>query len=163
MIQPGTWGRCDIVAEYLLPEDFEDEYDGATDKDAYLRSLVTAIRYGGERDMQVKEEYRGYSIVETNWTTTVSVGGAEEERPVYIIRGLKERPSRPFLTSLEECRQFIDEELRARVEMDEAMSETWDCRIRSNGNAGIVTVPAETMRRLGLEIGDDVRVRISRR
>lgn len=113
--------------------------------------------------MRVIADYKGFSIVETDWTTSVNIGGTEEERPVYVIRGLKERPSRPFLTSVEECESFIEDELRARQEMDEAMSETWDCRIRSNGNASIVTVPAETMRRLGLEIGDEVRVRISRR
>ena len=47
-------------------------------------------------------------------------------------------------------------------EMDEAMSETWECRVRSNGRASVVTVPAETMRRLGLEIGDAVRVTVAR-
>ncbi len=113
--------------------------------------------------MRAAEEHRGYTIVETDWTTSVNVGGVEEVRPVYIIRGLKERPSRPFLTSVEECERYIDEELRAREEVDEAMSETWGCRIRSNGRASVVTVPAETMRRLGLEIGDQVTVRISRR
>ena len=113
--------------------------------------------------MRVSEEYRGYTIVETDWTTEVNVGGAEEVRPVFIIRGLKERPSRPFLTSVEECERYIEDELKAREEMDEALSETWDCRVRSNGNASIVTVPADVMRRLGLEIGDQVTVRVSRR
>lgn len=109
-----------------------------------------------ERIMRVAEEYRGYTVVETDWTTD---GG----EPVFIVRGLKERPSRPFLTSVEECEAYIDDELKAREEVDEAMSETWGCRIRSNGRASVVTVPAETMRRLGLEVGDQVTVRISRR
>lgn len=112
--------------------------------------------------MKAVDEYKGFVIVETDWTTSVSVGRVEEVRPVYIIRGLKERPSRPFLTSVEECRSYIDDELRARAEVDEAMSETWECRVRSNGRASVVTVPAETMRRLGLEIGDEVRVTVAR-
>lgn len=113
--------------------------------------------------MQIVEEYKGYTIVETDWTTEVKTGFDQEEvRPVYIIRGLKERPSRPFLTSVGECRAYIDDELKAREEVDEAMSETWECRVRSNGRASVVTVPAETMRRLGLEVGDAVRVTVAR-
>jgi hypothetical protein len=105
----------------------------------------------------------GYTLVETDYTTTVNVGGVEEVRPVYIIRGLKERLGAPVLTSVEECEAFIRDELRAREEADEAMSETWECRVRSNGRSSVVTVPADTMRRLGLEIGDQVTVRIARR
>ena len=81
---------------------------------------------------------------------------------MYIIRGLKEGLARPFLTSVEECEEYIRSEIRAREEMDEALGEEWECRIRSNGRASVVTVPAETMRRLGLEIGDAVRVRLTR-
>ena len=113
--------------------------------------------------MRAVGDVKGYTLIETDYTTTVSVGGAEEERPVLIIRGLKERLGAPVLTSVEECERYIDDELKARAETDEAMSETWDCRIRSNGRASVVTVPAETMRRLGLEIGDEVRVRVSRK
>lgn len=109
------------------------------------------------------EEYKGFAIADTGYTTMVSVGGVEEVRPVFIIRGLKERLGSPMLTSVEECRAFIEDELRAREEADEAMGEAWDCRIRSNGNASVVTVPAETMRRLGLSVGDPVTVRIARR
>lgn len=112
--------------------------------------------------MKAVDEYKDYIIVETDLTTSVNVGGVEEVRPVYIIRGLKERPSRPFLTTVEQCREYIDDELKARQAMDEAMSETWECRVRSNGRASVVTVPAETMRRLGLEIGDAVRVTVAR-
>lgn len=113
--------------------------------------------------MRVASEYKGYTLVETDYTTTVNVGGREEVRPVYIIRGLKERLGAPVLTSVEECERFIKDELRARSDMDEAMSEAWECRIRSNGRSSVVTVPADTMRRLGLEIGDQVTVRIARR
>ncbi len=108
-------------------------------------------------------DIHGFTLVETDYTTTVNVGGVEEVRPVYIIRGLKERLGSPMLTSVEECEKFIEDELRAREEADEAMSETWECRIRSNGRSSVVTVPADTMRRLGLEIGDQVTVRIARR
>jgi hypothetical protein len=113
--------------------------------------------------MKIVEEYRGYTIVETDWTTTVKVGFDEEEvRSVYIIRGLKERPSRPFLTSVEQCREYIDGELEGRAAVDLAMSETWEARVRMNGTSQAVTVPAAVMRRLGLEVGDEVRVTVSK-
>lgn len=109
------------------------------------------------------EEYKGFAIVDTGYSTMAEDGEDYVKRPVYIIRGLKERLGSPMLTSVGECRAFIEDELRAREEADEAMGATWDCRIRSNGNASVVTVPADVMRRLGLEIGDQVTVRIARR
>ena len=46
--------------------------------------------------MRTAAEHRGYEIVETDWTTSVKVGFDKEEvRPVYVIPGLKERPSKP--------------------------------------------------------------------
>lgn len=120
--------------------------------------MAVKVERRRRRSMKAVDEYKDFIIVETDWTTETERGIV----PVYIIRGLKERPSRPFLTSVEECRAFIDDELRARAETDEAMSETWECRVRSNGRASVVTVPAETMRRLGLEIGDAVRVTVAR-
>ena len=114
--------------------------------------------------MQIVEEYKGYTIVETDWTTEVKVGFDQEEvRAVYIIRGLKERPSRPFLTTVEQCREYIDEELEGRARMDEAMSETWEGFVRAHGNAYIVTIPVQAVRRMGLEVGDPVRVTLARK
>lgn len=108
--------------------------------------------------MQTVEEYKGFRIVETDWTTETERGIV----PVYIIRGLKERPSRPFLTTVEQCREYIDGELEGRAMVDEAMSETWEARVRMNGTSQAVTVPAAVMRRLGLEVGDEVRVTVAR-
>ena len=105
--------------------------------------------------MRVAGEHRGYAVVETDWRT-------EGGEPVYIVRGLKERPSDPCLTSFQECVSFIDEELSGREAVDAAMSETWECRVRANGNASTVTVPAATMRRLDLKVGDPVRVTVSK-
>lgn len=108
--------------------------------------------------MQIVEQYRGYTIIETDWTTETEAGVV----PVYIIRGLKERPSRPFLTTVKQCREYVNDELAGREAVDEAMSETFEGRIRSNGRSSVVTVPAEVMGRMGLEIGDAVQVRVSR-
>ena len=108
--------------------------------------------------MQIVETYRDFTIVETDWTTETEAGVV----PVYIIRGLKERPSRPFLTTVRQCRAFIDDELAGREAVDEAMSEAFEGRIRSNGRSSVVTVPADVMGRMGLEIGDRVQVRVSR-
>lgn len=117
----------------------------------------------GRREMKVAEEHKGFAVVDTGYSTLVEEGGDFVKRPVFIVRGLKERLGAPVLTSVEECEAYIEDELRAREATDEAMSATWDCRVRSNGNASIVTVPAETMRRLGLSVGDPVTVRIARR
>lgn len=108
--------------------------------------------------MQIVETYRDFTIVETDWTTETERGIA----PVYVIRGLKERPSRPFLTTVEQCREYIDAELEGRAMVDEAMSETWEGFVRAHGNAYIVTIPAQAVRRMGLEVGDEVRVTVSK-
>lgn len=48
MVQPGTWRGRRIEVVYRLPEDFEDRMTEAQmrgEGDAYLDTLVTAIRY----------------------------------------------------------------------------------------------------------------------
>lgn len=47
MVQPGIWNSRRIEVVYRLPGDFEDRMNEAESRgegDAYLRSLVTAIR-----------------------------------------------------------------------------------------------------------------------
>lgn len=105
--------------------------------------------------MRVAGEYRGYTVVETDWRT-------EGGEPIFVVRGLKERPSDPCLTSFQECVSFIDEELSGRAAVDRVMGETWVCCVRANGNASTVTIPAATMRRLDLKVGDPVRVTVSK-
>ncbi len=45
--------------------------------------------------MRVAGEDRGYTVVETDWRT-------EGGEPIFVVRGLKERPSDPCLTSFQE-------------------------------------------------------------
>ncbi len=111
--------------------------------------------------MRIAAEYKGYAIVETDWLGKTDAGIA----PVYAIRGLRERPFGPILSTVEECEEYIEEELAGRAMVDAVLAEsaegeTWKGRIRLNGSSQVVTVPAETMRRLGLEIGDEVRITV---
>ena len=107
--------------------------------------------------------YRGFEIEETSFTTVVQDGPHKEVRPVYIIPGLKERPSSPFLTTPQEARDYIDAELDAREEWREARTWRWDGTVRRRGNSMAVTVPAKAIRILGLEEGDEVSVTLERR
>ncbi len=112
--------------------------------------------------MRTVETYRGYDIVETDWTTTVRVGvDREDVRPVFVIMGLKERPSSPFLTSVPECREYVDSELAGREEMRRLKSARWRAVVRHRGNSLAVTVPAQIARDMGLEDGDEVVVEVS--
>ena len=112
--------------------------------------------------MQTVEEYKGYEIVETGWTTTVKVGfDREEVRPVYVIPGLKERPSRPFLTTVDEAREYIDDELDGREKWAQETSEEFEAVLKVRGAASVgLTVPADVARRRGLDVGDRVSVTI---
>ena len=111
--------------------------------------------------MKAVSEYRDYIIVETDWTTSVNVGGVEEVRPVYVIPGLKERPSRPFLTTVDEAREYIDAELDGREAWKEESSEEFEAVLKVRGAASVgLTVPADVARRMGLDVGDRVVVTI---
>ncbi|MBR6204683.1 MAG: AbrB/MazE/SpoVT family DNA-binding domain-containing protein [Candidatus Methanomethylophilaceae archaeon] len=114
--------------------------------------------------MQTVDEYKGYEIVETGWTTEVRTGfDASEVRPVYVIPGMKERPSSPFLTTVQEARDFIDEELAGREAMREARTATFEASVKVRGAASLgVTIPASASRALGLEVGDRVRVTVEK-
>lgn len=76
--------------------------------------------------MRTVEEYRGFEIVESDWTTDDPLTG--EVRAVYVIPGMKERPNKPFLTSVEEAREYVDLELELRdlgdCEVEE--EDDWD-------------------------------------
>lgn len=57
-------------------------------------------------------KYMGYAIEQTNITTTVHVKnsrGFYSERLAYLykIHDLKEPGKRPFLTSIEQCKEYI--------------------------------------------------------
>ena len=109
-------------------------------------------------------EHRGYEVEETDWTTAVRTGdGREEVRPVYVIPGMKDRPSSPFLTTVQEARDYIDEELAGREAMREARTATFEASVKVRGAASLgVTVPAGAARSLGLDVGDRVRVTVEK-
>ena len=111
--------------------------------------------------MRTAAEHRGYEIVETDWTTSVKVGFDKEEvRPVYVIPGLKERPSKPFLTTVEEAREYIDDELDGREAWAQESSETFTAQARAHGRSVAVTIPSSAVRRLGIEVGDELEVTV---
>lgn len=64
-------------------------------------------------------QYRGCEIIRTNMTTTVRRtffgrdGLKEQLRPIYAIRGRVNKPAglRPFITSIAEAKEWIEEEL----------------------------------------------------
>lgn len=114
--------------------------------------------------MRTAETYRGYEVVETDWTTEVRVGfDRTEVRPVYVIPGMKERPSSPFLTTVQEARDYIDEELAGREAMREARTAVFEASVKVRGAASLgVTIPASASRALGLEVGDRVRVTVEK-
>jgi hypothetical protein len=118
----------------------------------------------GGRAVRVADVHRTFNIVETDWTTTVKVGFDKEEvRPVYVIPGLKERPSSPFLTTVEEAREYIDAELDGREAWKAESSEEFETVLKVRGAASVgLTVPADVARRMGLDVGDRVIVTIRR-
>ena len=59
-------------------------------------------------------KFMGYTFRATSTTTTVRVlnrfhSYTEKIVPLYEIDGLKERGKRPFLTSIEQCKDYIRE------------------------------------------------------
>ncbi len=58
--------------------------------------------------------YKGFTFRKTDTTTTVYAKGKrddfyhEEIRSLYEIDGLKDRGTRPFLTTISEVKDFID-------------------------------------------------------
>ncbi len=112
--------------------------------------------------MRVLETYKGFDIVETDWTTEVKAGGREEVREVLVIMGLKERPSSPFLTTLAECRDYIDAELAGREAMREARTARWTATVRHKGNSLAVVIPSRIARSLEIDDGIEVEITIER-
>ena len=57
-------------------------------------------------------KYRGYTFYATDSTTETRVSrfgiSRKEIRPLYQIDGLKDAGVRPFLTSLQQCKDYID-------------------------------------------------------
>ena len=66
-----------------------------------------------QEEQKMKEyKYRGYTFRRTSTTTEVTIGAGtlhprQEIRYLYEIYGLKECGKRPFLTSVNECREYI--------------------------------------------------------
>lgn len=114
--------------------------------------------------MRTVDVHRTFPILETDWTTAVRTGdGREEVRPVYVIPGLKERPSSPYLTTVQEARDYIDEELAGREAMREARTATFEASVKVRGAASLgVTIPASASRAMGLDVGDRVRVTVEK-
>lgn len=109
--------------------------------------------------MRKAASYRGYDIVETEWRTEDPSGRV---LPVFVIPGMKERPSSPFLTSPAEAREYIDEELDAREEAERARTWSWTAVVRTKGNSLSIVVPSKAARILGIEAGDEVEVTLVR-
>ncbi|MBR4655867.1 MAG: hypothetical protein IKO68_04660 [Oscillospiraceae bacterium] len=58
--------------------------------------------------------YKGYTFRATNTMTTIYVSdghGGHNSRtvPLYEIDDLKERGKRPFLTSIDQCKEYIND------------------------------------------------------
>lgn len=62
--------------------------------------------------MGKKHKYRGYVYFATNNFIEAKVQRFDKERtelrPVYHIEGLKDASQKPFLTSMSQCRNYID-------------------------------------------------------
>lgn len=108
--------------------------------------------------MRTVDVHRSYNIVETDWTTEDPATG--EVRPVYVIPGLKERPNRPYLTTVQEAREYIDYELDGREAWAQESAETYKAQARAHGRSVAVTIPSHTARRLDIEAGDELEVTI---
>jgi len=77
--------------------------------------------------------YKGYTFYATD--TTTDKPGTAEPVPVYEVEGLKGACSRPFLTTIAECKEFIDECTQGplppatpeqQADIDKAWDETLD-------------------------------------
>lgn len=110
--------------------------------------------------MRTVAEHRGYEIVETDWTTEDPVTG--RILTVYVIPGLKERPSRPFLVTVDAARAYIDDELDGREEWAKESTERFQAQARAHGRSLAVTIPSASARRLGIEAGDALEVTVKR-
>lgn len=113
--------------------------------------------------MRTLETYRGYDIVETDWTATVPVYGEDARMPVLVILGMKERTDDPTLLAVEEAREYIDRELAGREAMREARTARWTAVVRHRGNSLAVTIPSKVARELEIDDGVEVEVAIERR
>ena len=108
--------------------------------------------------MRTVDVHRSFNIVETDWTTEDPVTG--RIMAVYVIPGLKERPSRPFLVTVDAARAYIDDELDGREQWAKESAETFTAQARAHGRSVAVTVPSSAVRRLGIEVGDELEVTV---
>ena len=106
--------------------------------------------------MEILESYRGFDIVETDWTRA---GGSSR---ILIIPGLKDRLGSPTLTRRSDAREYIDAELAGRENTADMMREEFVVQVKPKGGSLGVTIPASAARVLCLQAGENVRVTIER-
>lgn len=105
------------------------------------------------------DRYMGFDIVESPFLVE---DGSGRVYHALVIPGLKERPDGPVLASREEAREFIRAEMDARESSGGWESFGAVLKVRGRASVG-VTIPADTARALGLDVGDEVEVRIRRK
>ena len=105
------------------------------------------------------DRYMGYDIAESSF---MAEDGSGRVYNALIIPGLKERPDGPVLLTREEAREFIRAEMAARESSGGWESFGAALKVRGRSSLGL-TVPADTARALGLDVGDEVEVRIRRK
>lgn len=78
-----------------------------------------------------KYTYKGYTFYATDVTTDKP--GTSRPVPVYEIEGLKDACRRPFITSIQGCKDFIDECIQERAplapltpEQQADMDKAWE-------------------------------------
>lgn len=66
--------------------------------------------HGGREDLLTMKDYRykGYTFRQTSTMTPGRGWGKENLRCLYEIDGLKSRGTRPFLTSIQQCKDYIN-------------------------------------------------------
>ena len=109
--------------------------------------------------MKVVADHRGYDIVMTDLLVNRGADGLCE---VYIVPGIRMFPSEPAITSIEDAKKLIDAELDSAEEIETLMTEEFVVKLKPRGGSLDVIVPAKAAKRLGLEAGDEVLVKIRR-
>ena len=107
--------------------------------------------------MRTVDRYRGFDIVESDFLAE----DGDRLRAALVVPGLKERPDGPVLTSRDEARAWIDAELDAREKASDGEEFRAELKVRGRCSLG-VTVPADVARRMMLDVGDEVIVRVRR-
>ena len=83
----------------------------------------------------------------------------------YIVRAsAAEGKIRAFAATtretVQEAREYIDDELDGREAWAQESSETFRAQARAHGRSVAVTIPSSAVRRLGVEVGDELEVTV---